>query len=187
MHLATRAGLLCAPIVAAAFTGCSTLSRGTTQTVTFQTDSSDATIYVGKQTVHAPAKVELSRKQAYTILVTAPGRQSVQFEMKPKFDGISLGNLIYPGGSIGLLTDFLTGSDKKFAPLPTISLPHLDPRMPSQPTLVLLHQHKKQLMTLEEIHSAQMGSSVEAAAAKVRPTEQEEVVLDQVEVELGGG
>jgi hypothetical protein len=177
MHLATRAGLLLVPIVAAVSGGCSTLSRGTTQTVTFQTDSADATIYVGKQTLRAPAKVELSRKQAYTVLVTAPGRQSVQFEMKPKFDGISLGNLIYPGGSIGLLTDFLTGSDKKFAPLPTISLPHLDPSLPSQPTLVLLRQHKKQLMTSEEIRSMQTATSAEAAVSTIGPARDEGVAL----------
>ena len=58
--LASRAGLLFIPIVAA-MGGCSTLSRGTNQTVTFQTDSPDATIYVGKQTLHAPAQVKLSR------------------------------------------------------------------------------------------------------------------------------
>jgi len=163
------------PIVAA-LSGCSTLSRGTNQTVTFQTDSPDATIYVGKQTLHAPAQVKLSRREKYTVLVTAPGRQSVQFEMKAKFDGISLGNLIYPGGSIGLLTDFIMGSDKKFSPLPTISLPHMDPTVASQPTLVLLRQHKNQFVSNPEIRSIQAASSAEAAVSAIQP-EQEEVVL----------
>lgn len=103
--------------------GCSTITRGGSQMVRIETDAPDATVYVGKQTVKAPADVKLSRKESYQVLVMAPGRDAVQFELKPHFDGMSLTNLIYPGGSIGLLTDYLTGADKKFNTLEKIQLP----------------------------------------------------------------
>jgi hypothetical protein len=105
--------------------GCSTITRGTSQMVRIQTDAPNSTVYVGRQAVKAPAEVTLKRSQTYQVLVMAPGRQSVQFEYKPKFDGVSLGNLIYPGGSIGLLTDFVTGADKKFDKLEPINMPAL--------------------------------------------------------------
>jgi hypothetical protein len=138
--------------------------------MTFQTDAPDATVYVGKLTMKAPCKIDLSRKKTYTVLITAPGRQSVQFEMKPYFDGISLGNLIYPGGSIGMLTDWLTGADKKFTKLKTIEMPHADlAARPAQPTLVLMWEHDGKLMTKEELRAEKMGGVAAAASGTVAP------------------
>ena len=164
---AARALLLAATCCTAA--ACSTLTRGKNQTLSFKADSPSATLYVDHQTVSLPAKVELSRKHAHTILITAPGRDPVQFTLEPHFDGLSLGNLIYPGGSLGMLTDFLTGADKAFTPVDTISLPHDDPDFPAEPTLVLLHQHKSQLLTREELDSLNAGQSAETAATRTTP------------------
>lgn len=145
-------------------TACSTLTRGGSQSLSFKADSPGATLYVDNQTVSLPAKVKLNRKHSHTILVTAPDRQSVQFTMDSKFDGFSLGNLIYPGGSLGMLTDFLTGADKAFTSVDTIKMPHLDREAPAEPTLVLLHQHKSQLLTREEIDALKAGPAAEVAA-----------------------
>jgi hypothetical protein len=160
-------------MMALGLTGCSTLSRGSHQTVTFKSDAPDATVYVGKKTLPLPATVELSRKETYTVLMTAPGRQAVQFEMKPKFDGISLGNLIYPGGSIGLLTDFLTGSDKKFATVKEVPLPPANGEAAGEPTLVLLHHHEGQLLTRQEIRALEAREEAASAGERVEPTTDE--------------
>ena len=149
MNVIGRIGFWSAALLAAAG-GCSTITRGPTQTVTFQADAADATIYLGREAMRAPARVELSRSQTYVVMVTAPGRRSVQFELEARFDGISLGNLIYPGGSVGLLTDFITGSDKTFHPIPMIQLPRIDAKTKGEPAMVFLHQHQGQLLTKQE-------------------------------------
>lgn len=152
---------------------CSTLARGPKQTLTFKADAPGATLYVDSQTVNLPAKVKLARKHSHTVLITAPGRQAVQFTLDPKFDGLSLGNLIYPGGSIGLLTDFLTGADKSFTSVDTVKLPRPGPHATTQPTLVLLHQHKSQLLTRQELDALKAAQAAEVAADTVPATKSE--------------
>jgi hypothetical protein len=160
-------------------TACSTLTRGGNQTLSFKADTPGATLYVDDKTVALPAKVKLSRKHSHTILVTAPDRQSVQFTMAPKFDGLSLGNLIYPGGSLGMLTDFLTGADKSFTSVDTIKLPHANPEVPTEPTLVLLHQHKSQLLTRDELNALKAAQSAEVAA-DTKPASDDETSKAQI-------
>lgn len=141
-------------MLTAAGTGCSTITRGGKQTVRFETTTPGATVHVGEHTLTTPAEVKLSRKKTYDVLVSAPGYQAVQFQLKPFFDGISLGNLIYPGGSAGLITDFLTGADKKFNTLAKIDLKPLDPDNTTQPSLAVLREHKGKLLTREQLAEA---------------------------------
>lgn len=107
----------------------------------------------GRAPVELPVQMKLSRKREHTVLISAPDRKTVEFKLKAKFDGLSLANLIYPGGSIGMLTDFLTGADKAFTPLDPIKLPPIDPAGADHPTLVMLHQHKAQLLTQQQLHA----------------------------------
>ncbi len=103
--------------------GCATLVRGEYQTVHFRTEPSGAQVQIDGRTVRTPAKVKLQRKGEYRVTVSKEGYRTVSFPMKAQWDGLSLGNLLIPGGSIGFVADTVKGSDRAFHQVAVIRLP----------------------------------------------------------------
>jgi hypothetical protein len=114
--------LLAALIVFSLSTGCATVMRGEQQKVEFVTDPGGATVNVDKKDYTAPATVTLKRNQPHTITVSHPGYQAIQFDLKSQWDGASLPDLAFPGGSVLFGIDTLNGSDRKFNTLAKIKL-----------------------------------------------------------------
>ena len=84
------------------------------------------------------------RKDAHTIIVWAPGYQSLQFDYLAVWDGASLPNIAAPGGSAMFATDTATGADKSFYPLDVVKL-EKTAAPTSQPTM--LYERRGKLMT----------------------------------------
>ncbi|HEY7087027.1 MAG TPA: hypothetical protein VH518_02995, partial [Tepidisphaeraceae bacterium] len=69
-------------------------------------------------------------------------------DIKAHWDGASMGNIVMPGGSIGLGVDTLNGADKSFYPLATIKLNKSNSPTATQPATMYFHRGK--VMTKEE-------------------------------------
>ncbi len=102
--------------------GCATLMRGDTQKMKFETDPPHATVNVDGKDYAAPVTVPLKRKEPHSILVSAPGYQTIAFQLKSEWDGASLGNAVMPGGSAGFGMDTVNGADRSFKRLARIKL-----------------------------------------------------------------
>jgi hypothetical protein len=65
-----------AVVVAAALaSGCVTIFKGTSQTVTITTDPPGADVTVGPHRVKTPARVKLAKRYRYTVLIRKAGYQ----------------------------------------------------------------------------------------------------------------
>jgi hypothetical protein len=132
--------------------GCATLLRGSHQTLSFQTVPSGAQIDVDGKTVTSPAEVDLERKKAYPVVVSKEGYRTLKFVVNSQWDGISLvGNIILPGGSVGLVVDAANGADKNFFKLAKIDL--IPATQPTDPPVVL-NDFKGHLLTDEQVKQA---------------------------------
>ena len=103
-------------------TGCATLLRGERQKMKFQTNAPNSTATIDGKPYTLPAEVPLKRNKPHTVVVAAPGFQSIQFDLKSQWDGASLPNIIAPGGSVLFAADTITGADRSFYTLATINL-----------------------------------------------------------------
>jgi hypothetical protein len=116
--------------------GCATILRGTHEEMEFVTVPKDATVAIGGQTYQTPAHVDLKRKNLYPVVISKPGYCTMDFNLNPEWDGVSLVlNLIVPGGSAGLVADRIDGADMAFYPLAKIKL--RPATRPDQPPLLL--------------------------------------------------
>lgn len=128
-------GLFCLAV------GCATLLRSDSQKMKFQTDPADATVTVDGKEYKAPVTVALKRNQPHQIVVSAPGCQTITFELKARWDGASLTSLVLPGGSVWFSIDTLSGADKSFHPLATIKLNRTEGPV-TQPATMHVHRGK---------------------------------------------
>ena len=132
--------------------GCATLLRGSHQTLSLETVPSEARIDIDGKTLVSPAKVDLDRKKSYPVVVSKEGYRTLKFVVNSQWDGISLvGNIILPGGSVGLVVDAADGADKNFFKLAKIDL--VPSTQPSEPPLVL-NDFKGHLLTDEQVKEA---------------------------------
>jgi 23S rRNA (adenine2503-C2)-methyltransferase len=127
--------------------GCATLLRGDTQKVKVQTDPAGATINLDGKEYTAPVELSLKRKDPHTIIVSAPGHQTIAFDLEAQWDGASLGSMALPGGSIWFGVDTVSGADRSFYRLATIKLDKSN-SPGTQP--VTMYSHKGKLMTKAE-------------------------------------
>ncbi len=81
-------------------------------------------------------------------MIQKPGYRTLEFAIEPQWDALSLiGNIIIPGGSVGLVTDELTGANKAFYELAEVQLtPVAQPDVP-----LLLYDFKGHLLTARQV------------------------------------
>ncbi len=132
--------------------GCATVIRGTHQTVNVKTDPSGATCLVDGNTYTTPANVDLRRKVAHLITLSKEGYRTIQFNLSPEWDGVSLvGAILIPGGSLGLVTDRVSGADMNFYTLAEIKM--APSTRPAEPPIVLT-DFKGRLLNDDEYQQA---------------------------------
>lgn len=126
--------------------GCATVVRGERQAIKFRTEPAGAQVEIDGRTYTTPAKVELKRSGEYRVTVSKAGYRTVVFPMKAQWDAMSLGNMLIPGGSIGIVADTLKGADKAFYQVAVIQLPEGGGDEPP----LELENYRGQLVTREE-------------------------------------
>lgn len=110
--------LLCA----ASLSACATITRGTRQTFVIETDPAGANIVLSTgQTCTSPCRLQLKRKQAFTVTASLDGYQDGHAEVRSRMHaggGAALaGNAIF-GGLIGVGVDASNGSLRDLRPNP---------------------------------------------------------------------
>lgn len=155
-----RKTILTAMLLSVPFVGgCATILRGTHQTVEVQTVPSAANVTIDGKVYLSPTRLSLARKQVHTVLIEKAGYRSLKFEIDPIWDGISLvGNIILPGGSVGLVYDAADGADKTFYKLATIQL--TPTTRPDQAPLVL-NDFKGELLTTAQVSQAELADRLD--------------------------
>lgn len=132
--------------------GCATILRGTKQTLSFETVPSKAHLSVDGKNYTTPAEVTLARKEAHNVIISKDGYRTLKFVIHPLWDGVSLvGNIILPGGSVGLVIDNANGADQTFFKLAKIDL--VASTRPDEPPLVL-NDYKGNLVTDGQMRQA---------------------------------
>ena len=132
--------------------GCATLLRGTRQTLSFRTIPSEAEITIDGKSYTSPVEVELRRKSVHQVIVSKEGYRTLKFAIDPQWDGVSLvGNIILPGGSVGLVIDNANGADQNFFTLAKIEL--VPSTRPDEPPLAL-NDFKGHLLTDAQLKAA---------------------------------
>jgi len=131
---------------------CATLLRGSRQTLNFRTDPPDAQVSIDGRVYTSPVRLSLRRKVEHHVVVQKAGYRTVVFNIRPEWDGISLiGNIIMPGGSIGIVADKVSGADMFFYKLAPIDLsPTTHPAPPA-----VLYDYHGHLLTAEQIAKAE--------------------------------
>jgi hypothetical protein len=141
--------------------GCATILRGTHQTVGIRTEPSQAKVTVDGKSYTTPAKLSLARKTVHQVLLEKPGYRSIKFEIDPIWDGIGLvGNIILPGGSVGIVYDAADGADRNFYHLGKIRM--MPSTRPDEPPLVL-NDFKGELLTNDQVARAEKAERLDRA------------------------
>jgi hypothetical protein len=141
--------------------GCATLLRGTEQTLTFQTVPSGAEVFVDGTMYTSPVDVKLRRKAVHRVTIAKEGYRTLRFLIDPQWDGVSLvGNIILPGGSVGLVIDNANGADQNFFKLAKIEL--VPSTQPDEPPLVL-NDFKGHLLTDWQLRQAVAADRLDRA------------------------
>ncbi|MGA2583385.1 MAG: PEGA domain-containing protein [Tepidisphaeraceae bacterium] len=129
--------------------GCCTVLRGTHQTMAFDTNPRGTVVEVDGTRYTTPVNVVLKRTKSYPITLVKAGYRMIRFDLTPEWDGVSLvGNMIMPGGSLGLVMDAADGADHNFYELAEISM--VPSTQPSDPPLIL-NAFKGHLLTDEQL------------------------------------
>ncbi len=97
-------------------TSCATIMNGTHQKVTVITDPAGATVSNGKSYWTTPATIKLARKNEQALFICKKGYKMQSLRLKRTGSSAVLGNILMPGGFIGLGIDSLTGAQFQFVP-----------------------------------------------------------------------
>lgn len=97
-------------------TGCASILNGPRQKVTVTTDPAGAIVSDGKNCWTTPATISLPRKQAHPLFISKAGYKIASVRLKQVASAAVLGNILLPGGFIGLGIDSLSGAHFKLVP-----------------------------------------------------------------------
>lgn len=131
-----KSAMYAAIAAAIALSGCGTITRGTTDTVTIETKPEDASIStsLGHSCPRSPCTVEVSRKTEFTAYAERAGYQSGSQRIGTKVSGQGAagmaGNALI-GGLIGVGVDAATGAAMDHYPNPALIV--LEPVNPDNP------------------------------------------------------
>ena len=104
--------------------GCATVTRGTKEKVEVITEPPGAqvTTSLGVSCPSTPCAVEVARKAEFVVTASKPGYRAASVPVTTKFTGRGAasmaGNIILPGGTIGVITDAATGASLDHIPNP---------------------------------------------------------------------
>lgn len=138
-------------LAAASLGGCATVTRGTTNQVQIVSEPSgaNARTSLGHQCA-TPCTVSVSRKDEFSVTVSAPGYEEQRVDVKTQLAGTGAagfaGNIV-AGGVVGMVVDASTGATLEHSPNPVnVTLrplppavtrqaptPRRSPRPPAQP------------------------------------------------------
>ncbi len=109
-------------LLALTVTGCSTITRGTTEAFVIDSEPSGAKAELSTgHSCTTPCSLELKRKTAFTVTITKKGYETVQTNVNSQVAGAGAagmaGNIIF-GGVIGAAVDVGTGATKELIPNP---------------------------------------------------------------------
>jgi hypothetical protein len=103
--------------------GCATITRGTTEVLTIETDppGADVQIQPKNHDCKSPCAVSLKRKGVYSIYISKPGYEPVSMQVLPQIAGAGAAGMagnVLVGGLIGALVDSSSGAMKELKPNP---------------------------------------------------------------------
>ena len=110
-------------LLAAATTGCATVTRGTTEDVVINYEPSDATVRtdIGHTCAANPCVLNIERKKTFTVTASKPGYQTKSVYVGTKVSGKGAaglaGNALI-GGVVGAGVDVATGAARDHFPNP---------------------------------------------------------------------
>ncbi len=115
---------------------CATVTRGTTDQVTFQSEPTGAQMRtsLGHTCPQTPCTLELPRKQEFIAIFSKTGHEEVQVPVATRVAGAGAagfaGNILL-GGVVGMAADAATGATLEHFPNPVMAtLPQLKPVSP---------------------------------------------------------
>jgi hypothetical protein len=117
-------GVWLAVAAVAALSGCATITRGTTQAWTVETDPVGATVELssGEKCV-TPCTLKKKRKDGFIVSIVKDGYRAVQTEILSSVSGAGAagmaGNVIV-GGLIGIGVDAASGATRDLTPNPLV-------------------------------------------------------------------
>lgn len=96
--------------------GCSTIVRGTSQTVSINSNVKGADVIVNGDTVgQTPYTGPIKRSSTTTVTLRKEGYESKTITLNSEIEGVFWGNIII-GGFLGSTTDLASGAMYKYAP-----------------------------------------------------------------------
>jgi PEGA domain-containing protein len=109
--------LLAIVIAAAAFAqGCATITHGSTQQITIDSNPIGATVLIdGGMRFTTPTVVPLSRKDPHTIVISLEGFATETVDVRSVTSDAVYGNILF-GGLIGYAIDSSNGASKRLDP-----------------------------------------------------------------------
>ena len=109
-------------------TGCATLTKGSSQTVTVNTDPSGAMCTMTRDAKpvavlnSTPGSVPVEKARgSIAVLCKKQGYQDAAGELAPEFQAMTLGNILF-GGIVGVVVDAASGAMNQYPESVTISL-----------------------------------------------------------------
>ena len=115
-------------------TACATVTRGSTEAWTVETDPSGATVRTsaGYACEATPCTWKLPRKTAFEVTISKPGYKTVQTQVVTTIStagGAGMAGNVILGGLIGATVDLTTGAMKDLKPNPlTVKLEPVAPK-----------------------------------------------------------
>lgn len=99
-----------------ALTGCTTVMSGKTQTVSFQSIPSGATVTINGAVIGVtPLSTMIEKKKGQALTISKDGYKTFTTEMSTSLDPWFWGNIVV-GGVLGSTTDAINGSIYQYAP-----------------------------------------------------------------------
>lgn len=116
--------LLLAVVASLLLAGCATVTRGTTEKVEVISEPAggEATTSLGTGCSPTPCTIDVARKTEFDVTVSKPGYRAATVPVKTKLASRGAagfaGNLILPGGTIGMVADAASGATLDHYPNP---------------------------------------------------------------------
>jgi hypothetical protein len=116
--------LLLLGAIALAGQGCATVTRGTTQAWTVESDPVGAEVTLSQgDHCKTPCTLKKRRKQGFEVTITKPGFETVVTQVVATVSGAGAAGMagnVLVGGLIGVVVDASTGAAKELRPNPLV-------------------------------------------------------------------
>ena len=97
-------------------TSCATIVSGTSQKINFNSNPSNATVYINEMEMgKTPFETKLERKKDHYVTIKLDGYKPFETKITRSFNPWYLGNAVF-GGLIGIIIDPITGAIFRLTP-----------------------------------------------------------------------